>query len=53
MLALAKKLFGSSNERKVKAMRSKVEAINALEREFEALSDADLRAKTDEFKARL
>jgi preprotein translocase subunit SecA len=53
MLALAKKLFGSSNERKVKAMRSKVEAINALEREFEALSDAALRAKTDEFKARL
>ncbi|MEW6596761.1 MAG: preprotein translocase subunit SecA [Pseudomonadota bacterium] len=53
MLALAKKLFGSSNERKVKATRAKVEAINALEREFEALSDADLRAKTDEFKARL
>jgi preprotein translocase subunit SecA len=53
MLALAKKLFGSSNERKVKAMRSKVEAINALEREFEALSDAALRGKTDEFKARL
>jgi preprotein translocase subunit SecA len=53
MLALAKKLFGSSNDRKVKAMGAKVAAINALERQFEALSDEDLRAKTDAFRARL
>ncbi len=53
MLALARKLFGSSNERKVKAMRSRVEAINALEPQFSSLSDAELKAKTAEFKDRL
>ena len=53
MLALARKLFGSSNERKVKAMRSRVAAINALEPRFEALSDAELKAKTVEFRERL
>ena len=53
MLAFAKKLFGSSNERKVRAMRSRVEAINALEPKISALSDAALRAKTDEFRQRL
>jgi preprotein translocase subunit SecA len=53
MLAFAQKIFGSSNERKVKGMRGRVLKINALEPQFEALSDAELRAKTDEFKARL
>ncbi len=53
MLALAKKLFGSSNERKVKAMRSRVDKINALEPAMAALSDEALKAKTQEFKARL
>ncbi len=53
MLSLAKKLFGSSNERKVKAMRSRVSAINALEPSMSALSDAQLQAKTAEFRARL
>ena len=53
MLAFAKKLFGSSNDRKVKALGAKVAAINALEPGFKALSDAQLRGKTDEFKARL
>ncbi|GGL28820.1 preprotein translocase subunit SecA [Caulobacter rhizosphaerae] len=53
MLGFAKKLFGSSNERKVKAMSAQVAKINALEPEYAALSDDALRAKTDEFKARL
>ena len=50
---IAAKIFGSSNERKVRAYRKKVEKINALEPEFEKLSDDALRAKTDEFKRRL
>jgi preprotein translocase subunit SecA len=48
-----KKLFGSSNDRKVKAMLGKVAQINALEPQMSALSDEALRGKTDEFKARL
>src|SRR3954468_16399366 len=39
--ALAKKIFGSANDRRVKAYRPRVAAINALEPELEALSDAD------------
>ena len=46
-----KKVFGSSNDRRLKAYRPKVAAINALEAEFEALSDEELRAKTHEFRA--
>ena len=53
MLGFAKKFFGSSNERKVKAMSAQVAKINALEPEYAALSDEALRGKTDEFKARL
>src|SRR6202047_5166771 len=48
--AVARKLFGSSNERRIRAYRPRVEEINALERELEALSDDELRARTDEFK---
>jgi len=51
--SLAKRLFGSANDRMVKQLRSKVEAVNALEAQITALSDADLRAQTDKFKARL
>ncbi|MFM9975163.1 MAG: preprotein translocase subunit SecA, partial [Beijerinckiaceae bacterium] len=51
--AIAKKLFGSANDRRVKGYRPKVEAINALEKELEALSDDDLRARTPMFKAQL
>ncbi|HEY7851643.1 MAG TPA: preprotein translocase subunit SecA, partial [Caulobacteraceae bacterium] len=51
MLSL-RKLLGSSNDRKVRTMLSKVSAINALEPEISALSDEGLRAKTDAFKAR-
>ncbi|WP_454717656.1 preprotein translocase subunit SecA [Caulobacter segnis] len=53
MLGLAKKLFGSSNERKVKAFAARVAKINALEPEYAALSDEALKAKTAEFKDRL
>ncbi|PWB57982.1 MAG: preprotein translocase subunit SecA, partial [Bradyrhizobiaceae bacterium] len=48
--ALARKLFGSANDRRVKGYRPRVEAINALEKELEALSDDALRARTDEFR---
>ncbi len=51
--ALAKRLFGSANDRYVKGMSQTVDAINALEPELEALSDEDLRAKTVEFRQRL
>ena len=49
---LLKKIFGSRNERLVKKYMQTVRAINALEPQTEKLSDAGLRAKTDEFKAR-
>jgi preprotein translocase subunit SecA len=48
--ALARKLFGSSNERRIKAYQPRVDAINALEKELEKLSDEALRARTEEFK---
>ncbi len=50
---IAKRVFGSSNERFLKSLRGPADAINALEPEFEALSDDALRAKTDEFRERL
>ena len=49
---LAKKVFGTPNDRKVKATRPLIEKINALEPEFEALSDEGLVAKTAELRAR-
>jgi preprotein translocase subunit SecA len=51
--AVARKLFGSSNERRIRAFRPRVEAINALEKELEVLSDDELRARTDAFKREL
>jgi preprotein translocase subunit SecA len=48
--SLARKIFGSSNDRRLRAYYPKVEAINALEPELAALSDAALRARTDEFR---
>ena len=51
MLSLLLKILGDPNERKIKNMMGIVEHINALEPQFEALSDEELRAKTDEFKA--
>ncbi|MEI7931694.1 MAG: preprotein translocase subunit SecA [Alphaproteobacteria bacterium] len=53
MLALAKKIFGSPNDRKVKSLMSRAAKITALEPQYQALSDEALAAKTDEFKARL
>jgi len=53
MGAIAKKIFGSNNDRLIKRMKPTIDAINALEPALEKLSDADLRAKTDEFRARL
>jgi preprotein translocase subunit SecA len=50
---LAKRLFGSANDRVIKSMRKTVEAINALEPELERLADGDLRARTDRFRERL
>jgi len=42
-----------SNEKELKRLQPLVDHINSLEPEFEKLTDAELRAKTDEFKARL
>ena len=50
--SLAKKVFGSANDRKVKSARPLVAQINALEPQFQALSDDDLKAKTQEFRDR-
>jgi len=50
---LAKSLFGSANERQLRKYRQKVDQINALEPELEALSDEDLRARTAEFREEL
>src|SRR5437763_13399241 len=48
--ALARKLFGSSNERRIKAYQPEVDAINALENEIERLADDELRARTEAFR---
>ena len=48
-----KKVFGSRNDRLIKKHRKTVEQINALEPQFEAYSDEQLAAKTEEFRARL
>ncbi len=51
--AVARKIFGSSNERRIRAFRPRVDAINALEKELERLSDDELRARTDAFRKEL
>ena len=50
---LLTKIFGSRNDRLLKQYRKTVDRINALEPEFEKLSDGELRAKTDEFRTRV
>ena len=50
---LARKLFGSSNERRVRSYQSRVKAIGALEESMKALSDTELAGKTAEFKTQL
>ncbi|MDX1497061.1 MAG: preprotein translocase subunit SecA, partial [Salinisphaeraceae bacterium] len=47
------RIFGSRNQRLVRKLQRQVDSINALEPEFEALSDEQLRAKTEEFRQRL
>jgi preprotein translocase subunit SecA len=47
------KVFGTKNERVVKSLMPKVEAINALEPQMQKLTDEELRAKTDEFRQRI
>ncbi|EJF83190.1 preprotein translocase subunit SecA [Candidatus Bartonella washoeensis] len=49
----ARKFFGSAHERRLKALRQKVIKINALEENFQKLSDTQLCQKTDEFRKRL
>src|SRR5271154_993768 len=51
--ALARKLFGSPNDRRIKGYQSRVDAINALEPEISALSDDVLKARTVEFRQQL
>ncbi|QDY99832.1 preprotein translocase subunit SecA [Nitratireductor mangrovi] len=49
----ARKIFGSANDRRIKALRPRVEAINALEAEMQALTDDQLRARTDELREKV
>ncbi len=51
--SIAQRLFGSANERKLRAMWRQVEEINALEDQFKAKSDDELRAMTAHFRERL
>src|SRR5471032_2217013 len=51
--AVARKLFGSANERRIRSYQPRVAEINALEPELEALSDEALRGRTDAFKKQI
>jgi preprotein translocase subunit SecA len=51
--AVARKLFGSANERRIRSYTPRVSEINELEKELEALSDDTLKARTEEFKKRV
>jgi preprotein translocase SecA subunit len=53
MLDWIKKVVGTKNEREIKRIRPLVDRVNALEPEFQKLTDEELRAKTEEFKERL
>ncbi len=50
---IARKFFGSANDRRVRSYRSRIGAISALEENIKSLSDAQLAAKTQEFKQQL
>ncbi|MDH7790450.1 preprotein translocase subunit SecA [Ochrobactrum sp. AN78] len=50
---LARKIFGSSNDRQVKSLRARAEQITALEKNYEGITDEELQAKTAEFRAAL
>ncbi len=51
--AIFAKVFGTRNEREIKRLRPLVERINSLEPEMQRLTDAELRAKTDQFRQRI
>jgi len=53
LISTVKKIFGTRNDRELKRMGKVVARINALEDTMQALGDDELRAKTDEFRARL
>jgi preprotein translocase subunit SecA len=51
--AVARKLFGSANERRIRSYQPRVDAINTLEKEVEALSDEALKVRTEHFRKQL
>ena len=53
MFSLLKKIFGSRNDRLLKQLRRQVAQINAFEPQVQALSDEQLRGKTEDFRNRL
>ncbi|MFB5763849.1 preprotein translocase subunit SecA [Paenibacillus medicaginis] len=53
MLGIVKKIFGDMNERDVKRLMKTVDMINKMEPDFEALTDEQLKGKTEEFRSRL
>ena len=52
MLGIVKKIFGTEDGRKLKKLRPLVQSINAMEPEFEKMTDDALKLKTDEYKKR-
>ena len=52
-MSLFEKIFGTYSERELKKNKSIVEKILRLEHEFEKLTESELKAKTEQFKARL
>ncbi|MDX7997924.1 preprotein translocase subunit SecA [Xenorhabdus sp. Reich] len=53
LIKLLTKIFGSRNDRTLRRLRKVVDVINHMEPDFEKLSDEELKAKTDQFRARL
>jgi preprotein translocase subunit SecA len=51
--SVARKLFGSANDRRLKGYEPTVAAVNALEPEGAALTDEELRARTEKFRAEI
>ena len=51
--AVARKFFGSANERRIRKYQPRVDEINALEKDLVKLTDDALRARTDQFKKEL
>ena len=51
--SIARRIFGTANDRIIKGLSKTVDQVNALEPELEALSDEELRARTDAFRERL